>query len=186
MSSPKKFGPKTHWTDDEIEVLRKLAKEKSSLEIADILGRTNKSVQGKAHRLGISLDNYSVTIICVDCGRKRYVSPQVSNAVRCKNCQATRDKQLRFEKQPERADKKYFDGNKHLALERDGFRCRLCGDREDLVVHHINEISYHNSTEPDSSLDNLTTLCLSCHSSYHRNKKVRESRIKEDDVCYGH
>lgn len=184
MIPPKKISKK-HYTNEEIEVIKNYAGKESSFEIAKRLGRTFQSVQGKAWRMGISLDGYKETIICIDCGKERKVSPYVADRVeRCEACQNLRTKQMMIEKQPERADIQYFNGNKHVALERDGFQCRLCGSMENLIIHHINEISYHNSTEPDNSLDNLTTLCLSCHSSYHSSRRARENRIKEEDFKY--
>lgn len=51
-------------------------------------------------------------------------------------------------------------------LERDGWRCRACGnDKETLVVHHI---QYQKGKEPwDYSEDDLETLCELCHSTFH-------------------
>jgi hypothetical protein len=49
------------------------------------------------------------------------------------------------------------------ALERDGHCCRVCASREPLNVHHRR---YPRPWEVDC-LDNLTTLCRSCHQAAH-------------------
>jgi 5-methylcytosine-specific restriction endonuclease McrA len=46
------------------------------------------------------------------------------------------------------------------ALERDRYKCTLCGKTERLNVHHIIPYRYCHS----HALDNLITLCRSCHS----------------------
>ena len=53
------------------------------------------------------------------------------------------------------------------ALERDGRKCVQCGSEKDLQVDHICEQADGGS----NYLDNLQTLCKSCH-----NKKTAESR----------
>jgi 5-methylcytosine-specific restriction endonuclease McrA len=45
------------------------------------------------------------------------------------------------------------------ALKRDGYRCVLCSTTEDIIVHHI--VPYRYSKSHD--LDNLITLCRTCH-----------------------
>ena len=54
-----------------------------------------------------------------------------------------------------------------LALERDCHQCQDCGeDQKRLVVHHIQERA---PRQPDNhALDNLVTLCDSCHRRRHR------------------
>jgi 5-methylcytosine-specific restriction endonuclease McrA len=47
------------------------------------------------------------------------------------------------------------------ALERDGKVCQDCGSRKNLEVHHINEDGR------DHRLENLKTLCKSCHMRRH-------------------
>jgi 5-methylcytosine-specific restriction endonuclease McrA len=51
-----------------------------------------------------------------------------------------------------------------LALERDGFNCRLCNSRWRLEVHHRR---YPPPWEADQ-LSNLSTLCRDCHGGFHR------------------
>ena len=50
---------------------------------------------------------------------------------------------------------------------RDGFRCRSCGSRDHLEVHHIRQRKDGGSDRPD----NLVTLCHECHKAWHEGKK---------------
>lgn len=47
------------------------------------------------------------------------------------------------------------------ALRRDGFACRDCGARGRLEVHHVRSVRTHPALGFD--LDNLRSLCGSCH-----------------------
>ena len=52
----------------------------------------------------------------------------------------------------------------HLqVLDRDNWRCQLCGARKNLQVHH-KEFRSHSG---DDSAANLITLCLECHVLAH-------------------
>jgi len=53
-----------------------------------------------------------------------------------------------------------------LILERDGWKCRCCGDRRRLEVDHIRPVR----SRPGLSFDaaNLQTLCASCHTKKSR------------------
>lgn len=48
-------------------------------------------------------------------------------------------------------------------LNRDGWKCRYCGFRNNLHVHHI---IFRSDNGPDESW-NLITLCSSCHNGVH-------------------
>ncbi len=48
-------------------------------------------------------------------------------------------------------------------LERDGWRCQNCGSPKDLHVHHLEK----RSKLGDDDLDNLITLCATCHLRGH-------------------
>lgn len=48
-------------------------------------------------------------------------------------------------------------------LERDDYKCRSCGARQGLSVHHI---IFRSDEGPDESW-NLITLCLGCHNGIH-------------------
>jgi len=52
--------------------------------------------------------------------------------------------------------------------DRDGCKCVLCGVLDDLQIHHI------NYDKEDSRLQNLITLCVSCHSKTNFNRESWE------------
>ena len=58
---------------------------------------------------------------------------------------------------------KRWRGLRHLALQRDGFRCRKCGAVGRLEVDHIKPERTH--PELRWSLENLQSLCRRCHSA---------------------
>ena len=61
-----------------------------------------------------------------------------------------------------------FGGNRQNALERDNFTCQHCGATEYLHVHHIDGAGVTTPKElRNNALDNLLTLCRSCHTRVH-------------------
>jgi 5-methylcytosine-specific restriction endonuclease McrA len=52
---------------------------------------------------------------------------------------------------------------RHRVLERDGCRCQHCGSSKDLQIHHLAK----RSKLGDDTLDNLITLCVTCHQMQH-------------------
>ena len=60
-----------------------------------------------------------------------------------------------------------YENVKAYVKARDGFRCRSCGTREKLEVHHIRQRKDGGSDSPD----NLITLCHGCHMAWHEGKK---------------
>ncbi len=55
-------------------------------------------------------------------------------------------------------------------LERDGWRCQLCGSMVHLQVHHI-QFRSHSGADDE---ENLVTLCSRCHATRHgRPRTVR-------------
>jgi 5-methylcytosine-specific restriction endonuclease McrA len=48
-------------------------------------------------------------------------------------------------------------------LERDGWRCQICGRMSNLQVHHIQS----RGRLGDDTGENLITLCASCHKGIH-------------------
>lgn len=67
-------------------------------------------------------------------------------------------------------------GKRKEILERDGFTCVLCGDRESaLVVHHKDDRGLRTEA-PNNSNRNLVTLCKPCHNAvtHLRNNASRQ------------
>ena len=48
-------------------------------------------------------------------------------------------------------------------LERDGWRCQVCGSMQNLQVHHLKRRS-HSGSDVEQ---NLITLCAECHERVH-------------------
>jgi len=63
-------------------------------------------------------------------------------------------------------EEKHFNGNRQATLERDGFKCVLCEATEDLVVHH-KDGNGRGKEKPNNNIENLETLCRSCHMKVH-------------------
>jgi 5-methylcytosine-specific restriction endonuclease McrA len=61
------------------------------------------------------------------------------------------------------------------ALERDGFKCCLCGGRA-AAVHHSN---YSNTTLSVYSINSLSSVCRSCHEFIEFNKVGRKNNLTE-------
>jgi 5-methylcytosine-specific restriction endonuclease McrA len=59
---------------------------------------------------------------------------------------------------------KGYNSLRQRVLERDGWRCQNCGLSKDLQVHHVTK----RSKLGDDALDNLITLCATCHQLLHR------------------
>jgi 5-methylcytosine-specific restriction endonuclease McrA len=58
----------------------------------------------------------------------------------------------------------------HRVLERDGWRCQVCGSMQSLHVHH-KQFRNHSG---DDSQDNLISLCDACHKLAHAILNARE------------
>lgn len=83
-----------------------------------------------------------------------------------------------------RKDNYLFGGNRIKALERDGFKCVLCGMTQeehllkygrDITVDHIDGSGCNTlKKDKNNSLDNLRTLCLRCHSINEKNVDINK------------
>jgi len=70
----------------------------------------------------------------------------------------------------------WCDEFRDMIRERDGFRCQVCGSEktegENLSVHHI------DGDKKNCSLDNVITLCRSCHTKIHFMKGDLETNLR--------
>ena len=93
---------------------------------------------------------------CVQCGKK----PPAGRTY-CLKCL----KRLKYYmNHPKSNSRKNLYGNRFKAIKRDKNRCQICSRKEKLVVHHIDRNGI-KSEKPNHSLENLITLCNSCHFS---------------------
>ena len=58
---------------------------------------------------------------------------------------------------------------KRAAFERDGYKCQICGSQKNLCGHHVKERAKH--PELAYEIDNIITLCKSCHAKQHPGKE---------------
>ena len=69
-----------------------------------------------------------------------------------------------------------YENVKAYVKARDGFRCRNCGSRDHLEVHHIRQRKDGGSNRPD----NLITLCHECHARHHDGSRPLDIPAPED------
>jgi|ERR1035437_3141358 predicted HNH restriction endonuclease len=78
---------------------------------------------------------------------------------------------LSAEQRRKYGDRDRFGGLRHIALERDGWICQLCGMtneehinkwKRQITVHHIDGNGRYTFYK-NNLLENMVTLCLSCH-----------------------
>ena len=76
-----------------------------------------------------------------------------------------------------------FGGNREKAMERDGYKCVICGATEDLGVHHKDFSGQTN--KPNNELDNLMTVCKSCHTNIHIPRLNTTPHVTKQCECCG-
>lgn len=142
-----------------------------------------------------------VEIECKTCGKLFKVKKgRKDKAKFCsKECEglAKRGKNSPFWKEHSGGER-YYGPNwveqRKKAMERDNFECQLCGEVDKLVVHHKNPVrdfEPNNVIKKANRLENLITLCRSCHQKIERwldygnrdklsqiSKKIFEPKIK--------
>ncbi len=63
-----------------------------------------------------------------------------------------------------RLDPASYDELRKQVLQRDGWKCQICGSGQNLHVHH----KQLRSQQGDDDDANLIALCASCHEAMHR------------------
>lgn len=105
--------------------------------------------------------------LCHTCYFRKYVK---ENSIQVKNSKhlwylkaggALRSKILR--------ESLWFDSKREAVLKRDKYRCRTCGSKTQLCVHHKDE-NGRGSSSPNNKMGNLVTVCRRCHMKIHRKK----------------
>lgn len=79
---------------------------------------------------------------------------------------------------------KHGNANYLAALKRDGFQCSRCASKTALHVHHIDGAGLGYDMESrNNALDNLITLCNSCHGKIHA-MTARELYARHPDTVH--
>jgi 5-methylcytosine-specific restriction endonuclease McrA len=73
-------------------------------------------------------------------------------------------KRIKAKRSGRRLDPESYGQLRKQILQRDGWRCQVCGSRKGLQVHHK---QLRSQQGPDDDL-NLITLCAGCHEASHR------------------
>jgi 5-methylcytosine-specific restriction endonuclease McrA len=71
---------------------------------------------------------------------------------------------IRVKSPRQRLDSTSYRDLHRQVLERDGWRCQVCGSMQNLQVHHLKFRSRSGGDEEQ----NLITLCAECHERMHR------------------
>ena len=74
-----------------------------------------------------------------------------------------------------------WDIIKQKVFKRDEYSCKICKEKNRLLVHHKDESgtnSFSNDkTEVNNKMSNLITLCFRCHSDLHTKLRRKSTRV---------
>ena len=74
-----------------------------------------------------------------------------------------------------RLDSTSYGKLQRQVLQRDGWRCQLCGSMQNLQVHHLKFRSQSGGDEEQ----NLITLCAECHRQMHSHLNAPSFRLRD-------
>jgi len=82
-----------------------------------------------------------------------------------------------------RREKIHFDSKRDLILERDGHRCSVCGNHNTRLIVHHKDGEGRGKTNPNNDINNLITVCSSCHPRLHftRHKSFENISFVKDN-----
>lgn len=110
--------------------------------------------------------------LCQRCRRKQYYinNKEIENR-KCKQYyKNTNGKERMIERR--------YSGNYKTVMERDCYSCTICNSKDDLTVHHKDKSGMKSMGSykiSNNSINNLVTLCRSCHSKHHAKEKLNIS-----------
>ncbi len=123
---------------------------------------------------------------CLDCGES--LESRNPMAIRCHECSESRTKKMKKDDSIRRAEfyqnmkmEHRFGGNRQKALERDRYTCQVCGKTHHeimLDVHHKDK-SGRNKLVHNHDIDNLITICHSCHTKQHKEDTIMKRWAKK-------
>ena len=109
----------------------------------------------------------TITRLCPNCG-----TPLAAGVLRgrCPDCKREQDQAKNKRRTAARCARSTgrWQAVRAQAIRRDGNRCSNCGSTEELEGHHIRPLAKGGSAY---SLDNVITLCASCHQQKDSTRK---------------
>ena len=145
--------------------------------------RPNRPARYCSRKCGQPNQPSRVTLTCRQCGRqferKRYMEQWSQDrgpfcGFRCygqwQKEHIAGEANPNYQPQSNRRQAAQWERNRLAVLERDGHRCVRCGSTKRLHVHHREAWQAHQA-DPHA-LDNLETLCASCHRKSHPLKQA--------------
>lgn len=76
---------------------------------------------------------------------------------------------------------KRYNGNYYLVFKRDEMKCSICGQIENLCIHHID--GFDENIPQNSNENKMITLCRECHSKVH-SKSLEIPKLKLESIGY--
>lgn len=126
--------------------------------------------------------------LCVYCYLNQYHN-NPRNIVRVKSQKKAYYLQKQKPQSQLKREIRYFDNLRQTVLCRDNRICQKCGQTNNLVVHHKDELG-RGKKNPNNILENLITLCRACHINAHRDSVLKnrfrkgiQRWAKEYDMC---
>lgn len=77
-------------------------------------------------------------------------------------------------------NKNRFSGIKEMILVRDGKKCRICENINDLCVHHKDNSG--KTDDINNDIKNLITLCRKCHTTLHHWQRKNHILQEDEDI----
>lgn len=77
-------------------------------------------------------------------------------------------------------NKRRFNGLRNEVLLRDNYQCIVCRNENspNNIVHHIDETTNRGGRNANNSMENLITLCRSCHRTLHNGSSAIEDIVR--------
>lgn len=74
---------------------------------------------------------------------------------------------------------KRYGGNYYIVMKRDKFKCAVCGNIENLCIHHIDG---YDENKPENNAENkMIVLCRKCHSQVHAGVALPDDILQSID-----
>jgi len=119
--------------------------------------------------------------LCSRCYDKKYRAAHPDEFAKYGERWYAKNKAKQIHRQRVKRERDNFDGMYKKVLERDGYRCVVCGKTRNIIVHH------KDGTGPgakirDNSIDMLEALCRGCHMNAHRDALNKAKRKRHNDM----